>query len=105
MNKGYIFPLVLITLDLCAGVVYLANGDVRKFVYWIAAAVLNIAVTFQEAIYMFGVIFKVIMFIAFSFIFWFDGVLLYANIKKKQTFESVMYLFNMVFAVVFAVII
>ncbi len=54
---------------------------------------------------MFGVIFKVIMFIAFSFIFWFDGVLLYANIKKKQTFESVMYLFNMVFAVVFAVII
>lgn len=54
---------------------------------------------------MFGVIFKVIMFIAFSFIFWFDGVLLYASIKKKQTFESVMYLFNMVFAVVFAVII
>ena len=48
MNKGYIFPIVLITLDLCAGVVYLANGDVRKFVYWIAAAVLNIAVTFQE---------------------------------------------------------
>ncbi len=46
MNKGYIFPLVLITLDLCAGVVYLASGDVRKFVYWIAAAVLNIAVTF-----------------------------------------------------------
>lgn len=47
MNKyKYIFPLVLIGLDLCAGVVYLASGDIKKFIYWIAAAVLNITVTF-----------------------------------------------------------
>lgn len=47
MNKyKYIFPLVLIGLDLCAGVVYLVSGDIKKFIYWIAAAVLNITVTF-----------------------------------------------------------
>ena len=47
MNKyKYIFPLVLIGIDLCAGFVYLASGDIKKFIYWIAAAVLNITVTF-----------------------------------------------------------
>lgn len=31
MNKyKYIFPLVLIGLDLCAGVVYLASGDIKN---------------------------------------------------------------------------
>ena len=45
MNK-YIFPLLLIILDVCAGVVYMFNADFKMAVYWIAAAVLNICVTF-----------------------------------------------------------
>ncbi len=45
MNK-YIFPLMLIALDVGAGIVYGIQGDYKKLIYWIAAAVLNIAVTF-----------------------------------------------------------
>ena len=44
--KKYIFPIILISLDIGAGFVYLARGDIKKFIYWIAAAVLNITVTF-----------------------------------------------------------
>jgi hypothetical protein len=44
MNK--LFPTILIMLDFGAGIVYLCNGDLKKFIYWIAAAVLNICVTF-----------------------------------------------------------
>lgn len=47
MNK-FIFPVALILLDLGAAFVYGLNGDVRKVIYWIAAAILNITVTFQE---------------------------------------------------------
>lgn len=46
MRKEYIFPLILIVIDVLAAVVYGFNGDWRKVVYWIAAAVLNAAVTF-----------------------------------------------------------
>ena len=42
----YIFPCVLIALDLGAGIMYAFEGDWRKVVYWVAAAVLNVAVTF-----------------------------------------------------------
>ena len=45
MNK-YIFPCLLIALDLGAAIMYLTEGDWRKVVYWVAAAVLNITVTF-----------------------------------------------------------
>lgn len=41
-----IFPCVLIALDLGAAVVYGISGDWRKVVYWAAAAVLSVAVTF-----------------------------------------------------------
>ena len=41
-----IFPTILIALDIGAAVVYGIAGDWRKVVYWIAAAVLNVAVTF-----------------------------------------------------------
>lgn len=41
-----IFPVLLILLDVGASVVYLANGDWKKAIYWVAAAVLNITVTF-----------------------------------------------------------
>lgn len=46
MNKTKIFPAVLIALDLGAAVVYGIVGDTRKVIYWVAAAVLNAAVTF-----------------------------------------------------------
>ena len=40
------FPLILILLDIAAAVVAFIHKDYRKAVYWGAAAVLNIAVTF-----------------------------------------------------------
>ncbi|MEE0963085.1 MAG: hypothetical protein U0L73_02565 [Ruminococcus bromii] len=46
MRKEQIFPLILIILDALAGAMYLTNGDIKKFIYWMAAAVLNITVTF-----------------------------------------------------------
>lgn len=46
MKKEYIFPLLLIALDVGAAVMYLAHGDIKKAIYWIAAAVLNVCVTF-----------------------------------------------------------
>ena len=42
----YIFPISLIVLDAFAAGIYLFNGDIKKTIYWIAAAVLNICVTF-----------------------------------------------------------
>lgn len=41
-----IFPTILIVLDVCAALVYLSGSDYRKFVYWIAAAILTAAVTY-----------------------------------------------------------
>ena len=46
MKTQYIFPLLLILADIGAAVVYGVSGDARKVIYWIAAAVLNITVTF-----------------------------------------------------------
>ena len=47
MNKMvYLFPCTMMVLDLAAAVVYGFNGDWKKVVYWVAAAVLNAAVTF-----------------------------------------------------------
>ena len=46
MRKEYIFPLILILLDVCAAAVYGFGGDWKKTIYWLAAAVLNAAVTF-----------------------------------------------------------
>ena len=41
-----VFPIILIVLDILAAVVYAFGGDVRMAVYWIAAAVLTVCVTF-----------------------------------------------------------
>ncbi len=41
-----IFPTILIILDFASAVVYASNGDFRRCVYWIAAAVLTITVTY-----------------------------------------------------------
>lgn len=46
MRSEYIFPLLLILLDLGAAVIYAIQKDYKKSVYWIAAAVLNVTVIF-----------------------------------------------------------
>ena len=46
MNRSQILPTLLIVIDVAAGCVYCLDGDYRKFVYWIAAAVLTASVTF-----------------------------------------------------------
>lgn len=46
MNTKYIFPLLLIVLDIGAAIVYAINKEFKMATYWVAAAVLNICVTF-----------------------------------------------------------
>lgn len=46
MDKTKIFPLLLILLDIGAAVVYAKNKEYKMAIYWLAAAVLNVAVTF-----------------------------------------------------------
>lgn len=41
-----LFPSILILLDFLAAAVYLWDGDYRRTVYWLAACVLTITVTF-----------------------------------------------------------
>ena len=40
-----IFPTILMVLDFIAAVPYMCKGDVKMTVYWIAAGVLTLAVT------------------------------------------------------------
>lgn len=42
----YVFPIILIVLDLWAALVYGLCGDIKHAIYWIAAAVLTACVTF-----------------------------------------------------------
>lgn len=46
MDRSKIFPLALILLDIGAAVMCGYGRDYKKAVYWIAAAVLSITVTF-----------------------------------------------------------
>ena len=46
MTRSQTFPSVLIGLQLCAAVLYAFELDVRHAVYWLAAAVLGVVVTF-----------------------------------------------------------
>jgi len=41
----YIFPILLIILDVAAAVVYFISGDVKHGIYWLAAATLTTCVT------------------------------------------------------------
>ena len=41
-----LFPTILIALDVCAALVYLAHKDYRHTIYWIAAATLTACVTY-----------------------------------------------------------
>ena len=46
ISKAQLLPTVMIILDLGASVVCGFDGDVRRSIYWFAAAVLTAAVTF-----------------------------------------------------------
>jgi hypothetical protein len=46
VKSEYIFPLLLILLDVGAAIIYAVQKDYKKAVYWLAAAVLNVTVTF-----------------------------------------------------------
>jgi hypothetical protein len=41
-----ILPTVLIVIDIAAAACYLHGGDLRKVIYWLAAAALTATVTF-----------------------------------------------------------
>lgn len=45
MNWGILFAYTTIALDIGAAIGYAAAGDVRRAVYWAAAAVLTASVT------------------------------------------------------------
>lgn len=40
------FPTILIVLDICAALAYIPSGNWRMIVYWVAAAVLTVTVTY-----------------------------------------------------------
>lgn len=46
MTRAHVFPVLLIALDVIAAGVYAFDGDVRRTVYWMAAAILAVVVTF-----------------------------------------------------------
>ena len=46
MKAEFIFPIILIILDVCASCFYLMGNNLKMSIYWLAAAVLNAAVTF-----------------------------------------------------------
>lgn len=46
MTRATVFPALLIVLDVGAAVVYALDGDIRRAIYWLAAAVLTVVVTF-----------------------------------------------------------
>lgn len=46
MKPTYIFPIVMIAMNIGAAVMCVIGKDYKKAVYWIAAAVLNTCVTF-----------------------------------------------------------
>ena len=41
-----IFPIILMILDILAGIVYFCNGDIKKGLYWLFAFGLTYTVTF-----------------------------------------------------------
>lgn len=45
MSFKLVFPVILIVLDVCAGLVYGYSHDWKHMVYWFAAATLTLCVT------------------------------------------------------------
>lgn len=46
MINPRVLPTMMIVLSILAAAGYAVNGDIRKTIYWAAAAVLNITVTY-----------------------------------------------------------
>ena len=46
MKPTYILPIVMIVMDVGAAVMCAVNKENKKCIYWIAAAVLTVTVTF-----------------------------------------------------------
>jgi hypothetical protein len=46
MNWGAAIAKLMIFLDIGAGIGYFVSGDIRRGIYWIAAAILTGAMTF-----------------------------------------------------------
>lgn len=46
MKSQYIFPILLMVLDIGAAIMCFFSGDWKKGIYWIAAAILSATVTF-----------------------------------------------------------
>ena len=47
MRSEYIFPTVLIMLDIMASIPYGVKGNLRMMIYWLAAATLTACVTYK----------------------------------------------------------
>jgi hypothetical protein len=47
MKSEYIFPTVLIVLDVLAAIPYAVKCNIRMMVYWLAAATLTACVTYK----------------------------------------------------------
>ena len=47
MRVEYIFPTVMIVLDVCAAIPFAVKHDWRMAIYWLAAATLTTCVTFK----------------------------------------------------------
>ena len=45
MRAEYIFPSLLIALDLCTALVYAVHGDWKHFGYWASAASISVFAT------------------------------------------------------------
>jgi len=46
MKLTYFFPIAMIVMDIGAAIVCVVGKEYKKSIYWIAAAILNAAVTF-----------------------------------------------------------
>ena len=47
MKHTYIFPSILIALDVLSAIAYGFNKDWRQVIYWLAAAMLSACVTYR----------------------------------------------------------
>lgn len=47
MKYTYIFPTILIALDVLSATAYAVSRDWRQVVYWLAAATLSVCVTYK----------------------------------------------------------
>ena len=51
MKSEYIFPTVLIMLDIMASIPYGVKGNMRMMIYWLSAATLTACVTYKQIKY------------------------------------------------------